>query len=205
MYCPQCHCEYTGWTEKCPACKSVLLDKKPGVIDVEAAPIDYADLVEAVRENGGSLTIEMVATDIVTKRGRQFPYLGRGYAWAKQMEGVCDGLTIKLTTTKVGRERKWAFPYFAYGFAWEQEMQGSVGGNALTLKAEKVTRESQMRFPYAGYGRAWVQSMSGKCGEALEATLTIIEVQQRRKYGFPYFGFGFAWANAGELTLTLTS
>ena len=203
MYCPQCKCDYTGWTEKCPVCKSVLLDGKPNIFDVEAAPIDYADLVNAVRENGGSLTFEMVATDIATKRGRQFPYMGRGYAWARKMEGTRDEFTIKLTTTEVGRDRKWTFPYFAYGFAWEQEMQGNVGGNALTLKAEQVARERQMRFPYAGYGRAWVQSMSGKCGEALEVTLKITEVQQRKKYGFPYFGFGYAWANAGELTLTL--
>ena len=203
MYCPQCNCEYAGWTEKCPVCKSVLLDTKPSVMDVESTPIEYADLVNAVREQGGSLTIKMVATDIVTKRGREFPYIGRGYAWARQMEGAHGDYTFKLITTEVGRDRKRTFPYFGFGFAWEKEMQGSIGGNPLTLKAEKVARESKMRFPYAGYGFAWVQFMSGKCGDDLEATLTITEVRKRRKYGFPYFGFGFAWANAGELTLTL--
>jgi hypothetical protein len=203
MYCPQCACEYSGWKEKCPVCKTTLLDGKPEVSNVESTPMDYADLVDAVRENGGALTIKMVATDIATKRGRQFPYIGRGYAWTKQMEGTCDDCTATLTTTDVGRDRKWTFPYFGYGFAWEKEMQGSVGGNPLTLEAEKVIRETRMGFPYAGYGRAWVQSMSGKCGEDLEATLTITEAQQRRKVSFPYFGFGYAWVNAGDLTLKL--
>ena len=203
MYCPQCHCEYAGWNEKCPVCKSALLDNKPQVTDIESTPIEYADLVNTVRENGGTLTIKLVATDIATKRGRQFPYLGRGYAWTKQMEGTCEHCTAKLTTTEVGRDRKWGFPYFAYGFAWEKEMQGNVGGNALNLKAEKVIRESKMGFPYAGYGRAWVQSMVGKCGEELDAALHITEVRRRQKLEFPYFGFGYAWPNAGDLTLTL--
>ena len=205
MYCPQCNCEYTGWKEKCPVCKSVLLGSKPNIAVLETSAIDYAALVDTVREHGGSLTIELVATDIATKRGRRFPYMGRGYAWTKQMTGAREDFIVKLTTTEVGRERKWTFPYFGYGFAWEQEMQGSVGGNAVDLKAEKVARQSKTTFPYAGYGWAWVQVMSGKCGEALEATLTITEVHKRKQYGFPYFGFGYAWANAGELTLTLAN
>jgi hypothetical protein len=194
-----------GWNEKCPACRTVLLEVKPKVTEAESNPIDYATLVSSIRENGGALTIELFATDVETKRGREFPYIGRGYAWTKRMEGAHEDCIVELITTEVGRDRKWTFPYFGYGFAWEKEMQGSVGGNALTLRAEKVARESKMTFPYAGYGRAWVQSMSGKCGEKLDATLTITEVRQRKKLGFPYFGFGFAWANVGELTLTLAN
>ena len=205
MYCPKCKCEYVGWKEKCPACRTVLLDGKPKVTDVESTPIDYTTLIDAVVENGGTLTIEVVATDVEAKRARGFPYIGRGYAWAKRMEGAHEDCIVELITTEVGRDRKWTFPYFGYGFAWEKEMQGSVGGNALTLRAEKVARESKMTFPYAGYGRAWVQSMVGKCGEKLDVTLTITEVRQRKKLGFPYFGFGFAWANVGELTLTLAN
>jgi len=203
MYCPECDCEYVGWSEKCPVCRTILLEAKTINIKVESEPLAYAALLDIVRENGGTLTIDMIATGIEMKRGRDLIYIGRGYAWAKHMEGECDGCYAELTTTEVGRERKRGFPYFGYGFAWEKEMQGSVSGNALTLKAEKVAREQKMEFPYKGYGRAWVQTMSGKCGGKLEAHLTITEVQQRKQWRFPYFGFGFAWPSAGKLTLTL--
>ena len=203
MYCPQCTCEYTGWNQKCPVCQTMLLEVKPEAGKVETAPFDYAVLVDAVRENGGTLTIEMAATDIETKRGRAFPYIGRGYAWAKQFEGSNHNFTVRLTTTTVGRDRKRTFPFFGYGFAWEQEMQGTLNGNSITLKAEKIARERKIGFPYRGYGRAWVQLMSGQCGQQLRARLKITEVQKRQKWGFPYFGFGFAWANTGELILTL--
>lgn len=203
MYCPRCNCEYAGWKERCPVCKTALLEKKPAVTSIDSNPITYDTLVDAVRESGGTLTIEMAATEIETKRGRGFPYIGRGYAWAKKFQGGQDNLVVKLSTTEVGRARGWQFPYFGYGFAWENEMQGSVGGNPLILKAEEVARESKMGFPYLGFGRAWVQKMTGKCGEMLDTTLTITEVQQRQKSGFPFFGFGYAWANMGQLTLTL--
>lgn len=203
MYCPKCNCEYSGWNERCPVCQTVLLENKPPVTSIDSSTIPYDNLVEAVRENGGTLTIQMVATDIETRRGRGFPYLGRGYAWTKKLEGHLDRMSAQLTTTEVGRDRGWQFPYFGYGFAWENEMQGTVAGNPIILKAEKVARESKMGFPYRGFGRAWVQTMSGKCGEKIDTKLSVTEVQQRQKSGFPYFGFGYAWANAGQLTLTL--
>ena len=203
MYCPHCECEYSGWRGKCPFCQTVLMENRPAIPHRAPNDLDYADLVKVVRENGGSVTIEMMATEVETKRGRSFPYIGRGYAWAKQFEGSQGNFAARLTTNEVGRDRSVRFPYFGYGFAWEKEMQGSVSGSPLTLKAEKVARESKMGFPYRGYGRAWVQTMSGQCGEKLEAALNITEVQQRKQHGFPYFGFGFARANAGRLTLTL--
>ena len=203
MYCPQCNCEYTGWKQKCPVCQTRLLEVKPNATKIKSKPADYDSLVDAVREHGGSLTIEMEATEIETKRGRRMPYIGRGYAWAKQMEGINDHFSVTLRTCEVGRDRKWTFPYFGYGFAWEKSMQGNVNGNPLSLKAEKVSRQSKKGFPYKGYGFAWVQTMSGECGEKLRARLTITEVQKQRRWLFPYFGFGFAWANAGKLTLTL--
>ena len=205
MYCPQCQCEYDGWQEKCPVCRAALLDAKPVVQKGPENEIAYADLVSIVRENGGALTIEVVATEVDQKRGRGFPYLGRGYAWAKQFEGGTSDYTIALTTTEVGRSRSWSFPYFGYGYAWEKELQGDVGGNNLILKAEKVAQDKQQAFPYRGYGRAWVVSMVGSCGDKLKAKLAITEVKKRQTGGFPYFGFGYAWANAGQLTLTLKS
>jgi len=203
MYCPQCSCEYTGWKHKCPVCQTRLLEVKPNATHMKPSPIDYDSLVEAVRNYGGSITIEMETTDVESKRGRRMPYIGRGYAWAKQMEGSNANFSVKLQTSEVGRDRKWAFPYYGYGYAWEKSIQGSVNGNALTLTAEKVARERKVGFPYKGYGYAWVQSMSGDCGEKLKATLTISEVRKHKQWTFPYFGFGFAWVNAGKLTLTL--
>ena len=203
MYCPKCNCEYSGWHEKCPICQTVLLEAKPDTVRVDFKSIEYAALVDAVRENGGTLTIDISATDVATKRGRAFPYIGRGYAWAKQFKGSHGDFNARLTTTKVGRDRGFQFPYFGYGFAWEQEIQGTINGNPLTLKAEKVSRQRKMGFPYQGFGHAWVQAMSGECGDKLNATLKITQVTKRKKWGFPYFGFGYAWANAGQLTLTL--
>jgi hypothetical protein len=203
MYCPECKVEYQGWKSNCPVCQAVLLESKPTTVHPNGDPIRYDELVEIVRENGGSLTIELTATKIEKKRGRGFPYLGRGYAWAKEMEGAQEPLAARLSTTEVGRKRGYQFPYFGFGYAWEKAMQGEVSGNPVTLKAVKVARERKIAFPYQGYGRAWVQAMSGECGEALQADLKITEVKQRKEHGFPYFGFGYAWANAGELTLSL--
>ncbi len=203
MYCPKCNCEYVGWREKCPVCRTNLLDAKPKTPEETPKPLPYADLLEKIREHDGSLTIEMVATEIEMKRGRAFPYIGRGYAWTKHLQGFCDSCSAELTISQIGRDRKRTFPYFGFGFAWEEEMQGSVSENALTLKAEKVARDQEMEIPYRGYGYAWAVEMSGKCGDRLNARLTVTEVRRRKERGFPYFGFGFAWPNAGQLTLTL--
>lgn len=203
MYCPHCKCDFEGWHGKCPICQAALLDAKPVVVNLESTSIDYADLVDEIRENGGTLTSNVVATEIEQKRGRSFPYLGRGYAWTKKLEGVYANHSVVLTTTEVGRDRTWTFPYFGHGFAWEKELQGNVGGNALILKAEKVAQDKQLAFPYRGYGRAWVVKMEGRCGDKLDAKFTTTEVKKRQTGSFPYFGFGYAWVNAGELTLTL--
>jgi len=203
MYCPQCKCEYTGWNEKCPVCQTALLEAKPTINKVETVSTDYASLVDTVRANGRTLTIDVVATNIETKRGRAFPYLGRGYGWTKQFEGTYKQHVVILTTTEVGRDRTWGFPYFGYGFAWEKEISGEIDGNHLLLEADKVAQDKQLAFPYRGYGRAWVVSMSGSCGKELNAALKVTEVKKRQTGSFPYFGFGYAWANAGQLTLTL--
>jgi hypothetical protein len=204
MYCPECKCEYQGWNQKCPVCQTVLLETKPPEIQTDAKPIPYGELVDTLRETGGSITFDLTTTGIETKRRRSFPYIGRGYAWAKEMTGIHDQLTIKLNTTEVGRSRSWQFPYFGYGFAWEKEMEGNVGGNPLTLKADQVSRERKMAFPYLGYGRAWVQSMSGECGKEIRVHLQVTEVGQRKQHSFPYFGFGYAWVKAAQLKLSLS-
>jgi hypothetical protein len=183
----------------------MLLETKPDLENTEEIQIDYDKLVELIQDKGGELTLKVVAVDIETKRGREFPYKGRGYAWTKRMEGTCDDCDVELNTTAVARARSWTFPYFGFGFAWEKTMEGNIDGIPLTLQAEKVARESHMAFPYLGYGRAWVQTMSGICGDKLSVRLSVTEVQKRKKYGFPYFGFGFAWPNAADLTLTLVS
>ena len=128
MYCTQCNCEYSGWKGKCPVCQTMLLEVQPKAIEIKSSSTDYDSLVKEVRNLGGSITIEIETTDIETKRGRRMPFIGRGYAWAKQMEGIDDNFSVTLQTNEVGRDRKWTFPYYGYGFAW-----ANAGKLTLTL------------------------------------------------------------------------
>jgi hypothetical protein len=203
MYCPECKCEYVGWKERCPACNAVLLREKPFTIETAEQIIPHDELVDLVKESGGQISIDLATTSVGMQRGTRFPYIGRGYAWMKQMQSVSGDIYVELKTTEVGKERQWQFPYFGFGYAWAKQAQGSIGGNVCTLTATKVVKDRECRFPYRGYGYAWVHAMGGGCGDQLKVELSITEVDRERKWTFPYFGYGFAWANKGTLTLVL--
>jgi hypothetical protein len=203
MFCPECRCEFVGWTGKCPGCKTPLVAKAPSVLCVSHEPIPYEALVDLVRESGGQLMIDLSTTEVERERKWRFPYLGYGRAWAKRMQGAFDDVPVDLVTTEVGRGRKWTFPYIGYGFGWAKSMRGNAGGNEVVLTAKKVGMDKKWGFPYFGHGYAWTQEMSGECGDQLEADLSTTDVRTQRKWGFPYLGYGFAWADKCTLTLTL--
>jgi hypothetical protein len=203
MYCPECKCEYVGWKGRCPVCKAVLLRERPDIAGIVGHAIPYDELVDLVKERGGQISIDLSTTSVGMKRGTRFPYIGRGYAWMKQMQSAYGDIYVELTTTEVGTERGWEFPYFGFGYAWAKQAQGNIGGNGYNLTATKVVKEKKMRFPYLGYGYAWVGEMSGKCGDQLKVELSITEVDKERSWKFPYFGYGFAWASKGTLQLAL--
>ena len=202
MFCPNCKCEFEGWTDKCPDCHIPLVAELPPTSQRAAEAIPYQALVELVKESGGQISVEILATDIATEKKWGFPHLGYGYAWTRHMRGFQENLQAELSTVEVGKSRGWSFPYFAYGFAWEKRMEGVIGGNQITLEVTKVQRERKWRFPYLGYGYAWAESMSGRCGEQLKADLQTTQVGKRREWGFPYFSFGFAWINKAVLTIS---
>jgi hypothetical protein len=203
MYCPECKCEYVGWKGRCPVCKAVLLREKPAIIETAEHAIPYDELVDLVKEGEGQISIDLSTTSVGMKRGTRFPYIGRGYAWMKQMQSADGAIHVELATTGVGTERGWEFPYFGFGYAWAKQVHGNIGGNECSLTATKVAKERKLRFPYLGYGYAWVQEMSGKCGDQLKVGLSITEVDKDRKWRFPYFGYGFSWADKGTLKLAL--
>ncbi len=203
MYCLTCDCEYEGWTGNCPNCKNPLDEGVPPLTPNRDQYTSYESLIDLVQKKGGSLTIDVKATEISKSRSTRFPWLGYGYAWLKRMRGVLNGITVDLSTSKVGRDRKWAFPYQGHGYAWHQEMQGLLAGQEISLTAKKVKKVRKWSFPYFGYGYAWTEIMSGVCGEKLNLELVTTNVGKSRRTMFPYFGFGYAWVNNATLTVTL--
>ena len=203
MYCPECKCEFEGWTGKCPNCRTPLVEGSPLIEEIAEEPISYEALVELVRENGGSLGIDLSASEVGKEMRRRFPYSGHGYAWTRRMQGVFNNILVDLATTEAGKERKERFPYRGFGFAWAKTIQGNVAGNQVTLTATEVGTDRKWSFPYSGFGYAWTQEMSGQCGDELKVDLRTTDVGRRRRSGFPYLGYGFAWASKGVLTLTL--
>ena len=91
------------------------------------------------------------------QRKHNFPWLGYGFAWVKEMQGTIGGNQATLTATKVKRETRRMFPYFGYGRAWTQEMVGDCGDMLMIeFSATEVTKRRQSGFPYRGYSYAWV-------------------------------------------------
>ena len=203
MFCPECRCEFVGWTGKCPNCETRLVEELPAIPETADQPIAYQALVDLVRENGGQLEIDMSTVGVGMERKWSFPYQGYKLAWAKRMRGDLHGSSVDVTTSDVGKEKKFSFPYQGYGFAWARKMEGYIGGNPIALTASKVNRKKIHRFPYRGYGFAWAQELSGECGDQLHAHLLATDVGKKKGWRFPYSGYGAAWANKGVLTLTL--
>jgi hypothetical protein len=203
MFCPECRCEFVGWTGRCPGCKTPLVEEALSVPGGAHEPIPYEALVELVREHGGQLRIDLSTIEVGKERKWRFPYLGYGRAWAKRMRGTCNGVLVDLVTTEVGRGRKWGFPYLGYGFGWARAMRGDIGGNEVVLTATKVAMEKKWGFPYLGYGFGWTQEMSGECGVQLAIDLSTTDVGRQTRWRFPYLGYGFAWARKSTLALTL--
>ena len=208
MFCPECECEYVGWTSKCPVCRVPLVEALPLVPVNEAhgsATSVHSTLASLVSEHGGQVSIDMSTTEVGRKRTWGFPYSGYGRAWAARMQGTLGDLTVDLTTTEVGMDTKGGFPYLGYGLAWAQSMRGHIGDDEVTLSATKVVRQKRWSFPYHGYGYAWTQELAGECGPELKVQFLTAEVQKDRKSRFPYRGYGYAWAQAGVLTATLAT
>jgi hypothetical protein len=203
MYCPECKCEFIGWTGNCPDCRTPLIDGKIDDFKYADQSISYKDLTTLVKENDGHLEIDLSTVSIEKELKWTFPYFGFGYAWARRMVGRVDETLVELTITEVGKSRSRRFPYMGYGFAWEKKMLGNIGGNEFSLLAVKVSREKKWRFPYLGYGRAWTEEMSGECGDQLKAHLVTTEVGRSGEWRFPYRGYGFGWVKKAVLTLTL--
>ena len=203
MYCQTCHCEYSGWANRCPVCKTMLQERKPDPYANAKTAIPYDQLVEQIEQQGGLLVFDLSTIQVRKKRSLRFPYRGFGFAWASRLQAELEDLPVDLYTTRVEEDRGWSFPYFGYGFAWEQEMEGHLNGQPLTLEASKIKRERQQAFPYRGYGFAWTEELAGSCGSRLEAVFRSTKVDRSRGYQFPYFGFGYAWIAQAELSLSL--
>jgi hypothetical protein len=202
MFCPECNCEYTGWTGKCPVCGTPLMEGNPEGFEQVGQPMSYENLLTLIEEKGGYLKIDLSAVRIEKERKWTFPYFGFGYAWTTKMIGRLDDLLVELFTAEVGKSRSRRFPYNGYGFAWEKRMLGTVGGNEMSLDATKVSREKKWRFPYMGYGRAWTDEMDGECGDQLKVHLLTTDVGRGGEWRFPYRGYGFGWIRKAILTFT---
>jgi hypothetical protein len=202
MYCPECQCEFEGWT-RCPQCGRTLVQTPlPEFLD-SGKVLDYQTLVDRVVQNGGQLQIVVTATSIGSKKKTGFPFFGYQFAWAEKMRGSLDEIGVEFQAADVGRQMTQRFPYVGYGFAWIKQLEGRVAGNPIVLHATRVHREKKYTFPYFGYGYAWTQELSGTCGSQLSARLTITDVGRKRASTFfLYRGFGAAWEAKGMLILS---
>jgi hypothetical protein len=95
-------------------------------------------------------------TQVGKEKKWSFPYLGRGFAWAKGMQGQIAGSEASLGTNRVGMEKKWRFPYFGYGYAWMRGMSGECGDQLkVGLSTTDFAEKRDWGFPYFGFGFAW--------------------------------------------------
>ena len=200
MYCTTCRCEFVRWTGKCPVCKTFLIEKPVFQPTAPADSATYQSIVDTLRERG-VIEVPMVTTEVARFRKYAFPYLGYGYAWAKQMHSETKALAVNLITVRVATDKSWSFPYQGRGFAWEQLLKGDIAGNAVSLKATRVGQDKTWGFPYLGYGFAWTEQAEGSCGDEIEVELSVTEIGREKRWSFPYFGFGFAWPSKGVLRL----
>jgi hypothetical protein len=201
MYCPNCECEYTGWS-KCPECKTFLVDKRPAVSRPTAKTISYQELVNLVKEQGGQLTVELEAAEVQREKKWHLPRMGYGFAWVSTFQDVSNpDFTVLLDTSEVGRDTHLELWGIGFGFAWEKAMQGDIGGHKATLRAKKVAKKRSINFPLLGYGYAWTQDMGGELGEQLTVELKTTAVQKKHYGRFPGIGFGFAWPEKGQLVI----
>lgn len=203
MYCKACDCNYEGWTRRCPVCKQTLQTSDSQEKTEDFRTTNYADLVELVRKNGGSLNIPLFASQVIRKKTTRFPWLGFGYAWTQKMKGKKNGISVELVTSEVGKSHSSSFPYRGRGYAWREKMEGTIDGNKLSLRAMNVKRKKTWSFPFSGYGYAWTEDMAGDCGSQIRIELSEPKIFRYRRWRFPYFGFGYAWAKESTLTLNL--
>ncbi len=115
----------------------------------------------AARMSGlhGDLAVELKTTEVGRHRkSTMLQYIGYGFAWTKQLEGVIAGNPAILEASQVEMEKKTRFPYRGYGFAWTQEMTGHCGDRLdLRLRTAEVAKKQRYGFPYQGYGFAWAR------------------------------------------------
>lgn len=203
MYCPTCRCDFVGWEGKCPNDGTWMVPITPVSDRPTHASVPYATLVDLLRENKGSIAIELHTTEVGRERKMSFPYRGYGFAWASKVIGEIDGIAVALHIDEIGKNKGTGFPYQGYGYAWEKRMRGWVGGNEVVLSATKVAHEKKHLFPYRGHGYSWSEELSGSCGELIQADMLTTEVGRHRNWFLFYFGFGYAWIRRATLTLSL--
>ncbi len=64
MCCPGCRCEFKGWLNNCPDCKTPLLDEPPPIQEGSSSPISYEALADLVKQHGGVFRIDLSTTDV---------------------------------------------------------------------------------------------------------------------------------------------
>ena len=64
MYCLDCRCEFEGWIGKCPNCRTPLVEGSPPSAETADEPVSYEALVDLVRESGGTLGIDLSASEV---------------------------------------------------------------------------------------------------------------------------------------------
>ena len=204
MYCSKCECEFVGWTGKCPADGTLLVEPSPVSNGAAHPPVPYETLVDRIRENNGSIEIELHATEVGRERKMSFPFRGYGFAWTKKMTGQINGIAVDLHIDDIGKNTDRGFPYQGYGFAWEQKMRGWVDGHDIALTATKVAHEKKHLFPYRGLGYSWAEELTGVCGNSIRGEMRTTEIGRDKTWTFfCYFGFGYAWIKQATLTLSL--
>ena len=201
MYCPNCECEYSGWS-KCPECKTPLVEKRAVASSPPQKTLIYQELVTLVKELDGQLTVELEAAEVRREKKWHLPRMGYGFAWTSQFQDISNpDFSITLAATEVGRDTNIELWGIGYGFAWEKTMQGEIGGHEVTLQAKKVAKKRSLNFPFLGFGYAWTQEMNGNLGDQLTIELKTTAVQKKRYSRFPGIGFGFAWPEKGQLVI----
>ncbi len=177
-----------------------VLESRQPPKPVEYKKISYDALVELVKQNSGSLEVNLSTVDIGKDKGHGI-YQGFGYAWTNKMQGTLDSsILAELTATDVGKDKSHGI-YQGFGYAWANKMQGTIGGNEFKLTTTKVGKDKVRHGVYQGIGYAWTQNQVGDLGDQLSVSIETTAVGKDKGHGI-YQGFGYAWASQATMKIS---
>ena len=111
---------------------------------------------KSMKGSANGILVDLLTTEVGTKRATIIPGIGWGFAWEQKMVGDICGHEISLTATVVKTQKTGLYIFrIGWGFGWTLEMAGRCGDRLQAiLTTSDVKREKETTFPGIGWGYA---------------------------------------------------